>query len=94
MDSEEIELYRQENLKNLPEIYGEQLEEIRKRFNNEIGRHEAMDRTFFINYNLEEFLIDHPYIIFRSECYKLAFQAQELLAELYQVVGRSDFNQE
>lgn len=94
MDSEDIELYRQETIKNLPEIYGEELEEIRKRFNNEIGRHEALDRSFMISENIESFLVDNPYIIFRPECYRLAFQAQELLIELYQAVGRSDFNQE
>jgi hypothetical protein len=94
MDSEEIEQSRLDDIEALEESYVCSLKEIRNNFNTEIGRHEAMDRSFMINSNIEDFLINHPYIMFRPECYKLAFQAQELLAELYQIVGTSDFNQE
>lgn len=93
MDSEE-ELYRKDALKQLPIEFEESLKDLRKRFNNEIGRHEAMDRVFIINENIESFILNHPYIVFRPECYKLAFQASELIAKLYQKVGSSDFNQE
>jgi len=93
-DSEEIEFYRQESLRRLPAIYGDLLDDVKKQFNTEFGRHEALDRSFMISSNIQDFLTDHPYIVFRPECYKLAFQANELMMELYQVIGRSDFNQE
>jgi hypothetical protein len=94
LNDEEIEQIRQLDRYNLEEDYEDTLENIKRRFNCEIAQSEAMDRSFMISSNIEDFLINHPYIILRPECYKLAFQAQELINELYQVVGRSDFNQE
>lgn len=41
---------------------------------------------------VNSYLLNHPYIILRPECYRLAFQAQELLQELYQKVGNSNYN--
>lgn len=91
---EDIELYRLEAVSSLPEQYfPDDLNNIKKSFNTEIGRHEALDRSFMVGDNLEDFLLDHPYIILRSDCYRLAFKARELLCELYQKVGNSDFNQ-
>lgn len=84
--------YRLDAIQNLSEEYDESLEEISKRFNNKIGRHEAMDRSFIIGEQIEDYLLNHPYIIFKPECYKLAFQARELLASLYQRIGNSGFN--
>ncbi len=88
----EEELYRLEAISSLPKEYNQTLEDISKQFNNEIGRHEAMDRSFIVSEQIEDYLLNHPYIIFRPECYKLAFQARELLAELYQRIENSDFN--
>ena len=94
VSEEDIELYRLEAVSSLPETYFEDtLEDLKKNFNTEIGRHEALDRSFMIGDNVEDFLVDHPYIILRPECYRLAFKAQELLQELYQKIGNSDFNQ-
>ena len=92
MDSENIEEIRLSDLSSLEEAFGEPLEDIKKRFNNEFGKHEAMDRAFLMSENIQLFLVEHPYVIFRPEAYKLAFQASELLAQLYQVLGRSDYN--
>jgi len=90
---EDIELYRLEAVGSLPEIYFEDtLENVKKNFNTELNRHEAMDRSFMISDNIEDFLVDHPYIILRPECYRLAFKAQELLQVLYQKVGNSNYN--
>lgn len=90
---DEIELYRLEAVSNLPETrFEDTLEDLKKTFNTEIGRHEALDRCFMINSTVEDFLLYHPYIILRPECYRLAFQVEELLAELYQKIGNSDFN--
>lgn len=93
VSEEDIELYRLEAVNSLPEMYFQDtLEDLKKSFNTEIGRHKALDRSFMIGDNIEDFLIDHPYVILRPECYRLAFQAKELLQELYQKIGNSNFN--
>jgi hypothetical protein len=94
LNDEEIEQIRQLDRSKLEEEYEDTLQNIKKRFNCEIAQSEAMDRSFLISSNIEDFLINHPYILFRPECYRLAFQAQELINELYQCLGRSVFNQE
>lgn len=85
MDSE-TRLIRLEMLNNLKKTYDDSLEEISKCFNSEIGRHEALDRSYVTSQNFTSNVLEHPYVIFRPSVFEIASKIDDLLFELYQEI--------
>lgn len=83
-DISESEELRLETLKKARENFEEEDDDLKKRFINEIGCHEAMDRAFVQAENVETYLVNHPLIALDPESYKLALVAQNALYSLYQ----------
>ena len=87
MTDDEIELERQEYLKQAVETWQTE-EEIKRRFAvGSIGAHEALDRVFIIYENIESYLLRHPTIIMDKEAFGKTYKAFELLLEVYQKVA-------
>ena len=51
------------------------------------GCHELLDRTSMLMSNVDEFILGHPACVHNKEWFALAYQAVDLLNELYQKIG-------
>lgn len=65
-------------------------EELRERFCSLYGQHEAMDRSFIAMEHVDSYLVNHPYVQFSPEAYRLAQLASMCLAQLYQECGKAE----
>ena len=53
-------------------------------------RHEALDRTHLLLNNVDEYLLQHPYVASNEEYNQLAQEAFDKLHRLYQLIGTED----
>jgi hypothetical protein len=54
--------------------------------------HEAMDRTYMIQSNVETFLVEHPVYDANKKLRKKADKVSTLLAELYLEISAEEYN--
>lgn len=85
----EAENERQEALHKNIDAWGSGIQ-VYRRFENEIGYHELMDRAAIVQYNLEGFLLEHPVAAMNEKVFSLLYLANQIMAEAYQEIGRAD----
>jgi len=51
------------------------------------GCHELLDRTAMLMTNVERYILEHPACVNNKEWFAMAYQAVDLLNELYQKIG-------
>jgi len=58
----------------------------------ELGHHEVLDRTHVILCNIDDFLLDHNVIMSNKKLLKKVEKASRILADVYQAVGKIEFD--
>ena len=81
---------RLNDLEKIKENLGESENELMNNYFNAIGRHEAQDRTFVAQENIENYLCGHPFIVMDKESWRLANIANQSLIALYQRLANID----
>ena len=88
---ENLEGERAFSIDETVKAHGSTREELRERFCSVYGQHEAMDRSFIAMEHVDSYLVNHPYVQFSPEAYRLAQLASMCLAQLYQECGKAEF---
>jgi hypothetical protein len=84
----EIEADRRERLQALDREHADD-PDWRDRFKpGSFGCHEALHTASVLQAVVEEHLASHPAVLLDPECFALASRAAEILADLYQGIGR------
>jgi len=72
--------------------YGEVESVIRKRYLNEYGYREVLHTAHILQENVECYLCEHPAVFFDEEAYRLAWVARQTLFDLYQRLGKLEYD--
>lgn len=91
MATKEIEEENEYALKEVIKNFGEGIPQLKLRFLSEIGQHEVLDRTYIVNENFQEYILNHPYIVLQPKLFAKAFNLLEELFDLYQEIGKEDY---
>lgn len=83
---DEIESERQAILGQWLSDY--ELPDLTARFQNEIGRHEALDRSWMLGDHWMEYVLSHPVVAMDKDLFTAAYRAHELMLETYQAIER------
>lgn len=78
--SEEVEEFRQSDLEDSELVPSDHLPK-------SFSYHEALDRTSMVLNILDNNVLSHPAILLDPEAYRLAYEAQSKLYNLYQYLG-------
>lgn len=84
---DEIEQIRKETLLDIQINFSENITQLSSRFCNEVGQHETLDRIFVNQENFYDYIVRHPYVVLDPKLFKLAYEINDKMAELYQLVG-------
>ncbi len=85
-ETSDAELARKHILSEMDEEYGPDWSRLNAP--GSFGCHELLDRANLIGDLVEESILNHPACIGNPEWFAMAYQAVDLLRELYQRVGR------
>lgn len=58
---------------------------------DKLGYHEVLDRTHVILCNIDDHLVDHNVVMTNKKLRKKVAKASKLLSEVYQEVGKIEF---
>lgn len=85
---EEIKEDRDRIISEMPERYGQTLDEIRVRFDSDIAYSEVMHPAFMLTEIVEQYLSDSPAVALDEQAFTSAHKANTHLFNLYQRLGQ------
>lgn len=83
----EVEDARQAEIKRILDAHKATIEEIRRRYECELGAREAVHVAFMMEENVDAYLCAHPVVALDREAYGFAHAAATALFNLYQRIS-------
>lgn len=70
------------------------LDQVKAEYDNIFGIHEAMDRTSILMEQINEYVLNHPFILLHQDLYDLTEDIHNKLYSLYQELGKYSLEKE
>lgn len=82
----EIEIERQEVVRQWVEA-DISIENLKRRFLNEIGYHEVLDRTYMMQEMWYQFIVENPAVALNKDLFNQAYKIHQSMMDVYQKAG-------